>query len=198
MATKTQCYHFLVSQAGYVLVGGRSSRMGRDKALLPYRGITLGRYVAGAVAAAAGNATLIGDPERYSVFGYPVIPDLYPGEGPLGGILTALAHSSSDWNLITACDMPALGPEFLGQLLDAARKRRSDILVPLTPGERLEPLCAVYCGDARGVLQAAFERGVRKISEAFKGLRVAPYPVAEVAIFQNVNTPEEWAEYAAG
>src|SRR5262249_48484694 len=105
---------------GYVLVGGRSSRMGRDKALLPHHGLALAAGVAREVEHAAGQCALIGDPMRYQELGYPIIQDLYPGEGPLGGILTALSHSQSDWNIILACDMPRITHEFLTRLLDIA------------------------------------------------------------------------------
>src|ERR1019366_6470085 len=96
--------------SGYVLAGGRSSRMGRDKARLPFRGCDLVSAVAAAVAAAvasvAGNVTLVGHPEL------PSIPDRYPDGGPLGGILTALDHTAADWNLIVACDMPEVSAAF--------------------------------------------------------------------------------------
>src|ERR1700678_91181 len=125
---KPQCYHFAVGSAGYVLVGGRSSRMGRDKAPLPFRGGALAQSVAQAVSEAAGSAILVGDPVRYAGLGYAAIADLYPGEGPLGGILTALLNTSADWNLITACDMPQLDPEALRGLLKTAAESGADAL----------------------------------------------------------------------
>jgi len=186
-----------------VLVGGNSSRMGRDKALLRVSGVsgeTLGQAVAGMVAEAAGNAVLVGDPARYGGMGYAVIPDLFPGEGPLGGILTALAHTSAEWNLMVACDMPALSALFLRKLLDAAEEEDADALLPAGPSGRPEPLCAVYRKGSRAALEAGFQAGIRKITQAAcgaEGLRTVVLPVAEVSVFQNVNTPEEWAEHGA-
>jgi molybdopterin-guanine dinucleotide biosynthesis protein A len=164
--------------------------MGRNKALLPFHGSTLAQSVAEAVRAAAGTVSLVGNISfRHDV------PDLYPGEGPLGGILTGLQHSTADWNLIVACDMPLLSGEFLGQLLDAAECCDGDALVPIGPSGRLEPLCAVYHRRCLQGLQAAFERGVRKIATALEEVRTVTWPVAELSCFQNVNTPEDWAPY---
>ena len=174
-----------------MLVGGRSRRMGRDKAALPFRGGTLAGAVALAVQEAAGSAILVGNPEHGG------IPDLYPGEGPLGGILTALHHTSAEWNLIVACDMPEVTASFLKGLLETARRRRCGVLLPLGPGGRPEPLCAVYRRAVRDTLERRFAEGIRKITEAFEGLEVASLTVAEVAQFQNVNTPQDWSVYAA-
>jgi len=176
--------------------------MGRDKALLPLPGgrRTLGQSVAGIVASAAGSAALVGDPERYCSLGYPVVPDRYPGEGPLGGILTALAHTSADWNLITACDMPGLNAGFLRELLAAAAAGNADILLPFGPSGQPEVLCAVYRKRAMTALEAAFRAGIRKVALAAaapSSLRTVPFHVAEVSVFQNVNTPEEWAAHGA-
>ena len=109
-----------MQRSGFVLAGGGSSRMGRDKALLPYRGITLLEHLARTVQEAAGAVALVGDPVRYSSLGYPVYRDKFPGCGPLGGIYTALAVSSTDWNLIVACDMPGISVDVLRILLDSA------------------------------------------------------------------------------
>ena len=151
---ETQCYHFCVSCAGYLLVGGRSSRMGSDKALLPFRDSRLGQSVAGLVERAAGGVVLVGNPQLAPLFGYPAIPDLYPGEGPLGGILTALGHTASDWNLLVACDMPGLSAEFLAGLMDAAARSGADALVPVGPGGRRNP-CARSTIAARAHRSAA-------------------------------------------
>ena len=77
-----------MSRAGFVLAGGASSRMGRDKALLPVQGSTLLEQVAREVLAVTGSVTVIAPPERYIGIGLSVIPDLSPGQGPLGGIHT--------------------------------------------------------------------------------------------------------------
>lgn len=166
--------------------------MGSDKALLPFRGRTLVEAVAGVVTQAAGNVTLVGRPECYEALGFTVIPDLYPGEGPLGGILTALHHSRADWNLVTACDMPGLDPGVLENLFANAERLEADALVPRNPSGRWEPLCAVYRRRALEALQAQFARGIRKVSAALEAVRAVPCPVVEVSCFQNVNTPEEW------
>ena len=191
-----QCYHFCVSGAGYLLVGGKSSRMGRPKALLPFEGAPLGRALARVVERAAGSVVLVGTPEIAEAIGYPAIADRYPGEGPLGGILTALEHSGSDFNLVVACDMPALTVEFLASLMEAAGLRDADVLLPVGAANRPEPLCAVYHRRSLGRLAAVFADGQRKIMTALSGLNVMHWPVADTEVFQNVNTPEDWAPWA--
>jgi molybdopterin-guanine dinucleotide biosynthesis protein A len=186
----------IVSAAGFVLVGGRSSRMGRDKALLPYRGTALATHIADAVAAAAGSATLVGDPDRYSTLGYPVIPDRRPGLGPLGGIEASLAANLAEWNLILACDMPEVEADFLASLIAAAAENRADCVIPDTG--RPQPLCAVYHARCREAVTAALDAGIRRVHDALRGLRIVQYPVAHHRRFQNVNTPHEWTPYQNG
>jgi molybdopterin-guanine dinucleotide biosynthesis protein A len=172
--------------------------MGCDKALLPFRGGPLVESVARAVRSAAGSAVLVGHPRLYKHLGYPAIPDLYPGTGPLGAILTALHHTSAEWNLVAACDMPELSGEFLRLLINATTGHpTADALVPAGPSGRPEPLCAVYHRRSCPVLERALGRGVRSVRAALKNLRAATVPVPELTPFQNVNTPEDWAAYAA-
>jgi molybdopterin-guanine dinucleotide biosynthesis protein A len=171
--------------------------MGRNKALLPFHGRPLAAAVADALREAAGCAILVGNPTLAGVTGFPAIPDLFPGEGPLGGILTALRFTTADWNLVTACDMPELTAAFLSLLFEAAEACDGDVLVPVSPDGRLEPLCAVWHHRVLGSLESAFGSGTRRVRDALGGLRTVRYRVAEITPFQNVNTPEDWSGYAA-
>jgi len=185
-------------RAGFVMVGGRSSRMGRDKALLSYRGRTLTEHVAEVVKEVTGSVTLIGEPGRYQHLGYKVIPDIVPGCGPLGGIRTALEYTEAEWNLITACDMPGLKPDFLCRLLDTAEAEDADCLMPESPSGRREPLCAVYRRTCLEAVERALKEGRWKTGEALEGSLVVRLRIGEAAWFENLNTPEDWSAHLKG
>jgi molybdopterin-guanine dinucleotide biosynthesis protein A len=127
--------------------------------------------------------------------GWPVIADLQPGCGPLSGIHAALSASRSEWNLIVACDMPEITVPFLADLLEVAAQRGTDCLVPVGPSGRPEPLCAIYNRRILARVTAALEAGVRKIMDALSGAKWSVYPVADSAMFRNLNTPAEWLSY---
>lgn len=184
--------------AGFVLGGGRSSRMGTDKALLPLKDGTLIHHIAVQVNHAAGNVTLIGDPAKYSYLSYPVIPDIYPGCGPLSGIHAALIASRADWNLIVACDMPELTAEFLRRLLARAQAGDAQAVIPAGPDARPEPLCAAYHSTALPDVARALEGGVYKVLAALDGLRIDHWRVPDSRQFHNLNTPAEWTGYCHG
>ncbi len=183
----------VASAAGFVLAGGRSSRMGRDKALLPAGSRTLLEQVAAAVREACGSVTLIGPPGRYALLGMPVVADAISGAGPLGGLYTALRLRRADWNLVAACDMPGLTAEFLRELLDAAILSERDCLVPET-GRGLEPLCAVYHARVLPAAEEAVRNGSWKMQDFVRQLNFRPWPVSDPGKLVNVNTPQEWAE----
>jgi molybdopterin-guanine dinucleotide biosynthesis protein A len=174
--------------------------MGRNKALLQHNGRTLAERTAEAVLQAAGSVSLIGDPEIYGRFGYPVIPDAISGAGPLGGIHAALQATESDWNLVLACDMPAVSPDFLEFLFDEAERARPDIdcLIPESEPGRFEPLCAVYHRRCGPVIGRKLKQGTRKITDAVAELRIHRLPIEDARLFQNLNTPEDWDWYNSG
>lgn len=181
--------------AGFVLAGGASKRMGKDKALLPFGGNVLVAHVALSVLAAAGSVSLVGPPDAYRHLDFPVVPDLYPGFGPVGGVVTALFASGAEWNLIVACDMPGVSGEFLAALLAEAIDSGAECTVPHTPNGRLHAMCAVYRQTARLPLLRAVEAGIHKLHDAIEELNVHLYPVSAPELLANVNTPAQWRTF---
>lgn len=182
-----------MGRAGFVLVGGRSARMGVDKALLPFAGATLVEHIAEQVRQAAGSVCLVGAPERYRGLPYTAIADRFPQAGPAGGIHAALASTQADWNLIVACDMPALRADFLRELLEQAERAGGLGLVPVSPTGRLEPLCAVYHRSCLAGFERALASGRRRLSDIVTSLELVRWPVAEAGWFINLNTPADWS-----
>jgi molybdopterin-guanine dinucleotide biosynthesis protein A len=181
-----------IGRAGFILAGGNSSRMGRDKAFLPAGGRTLIEQIADYVEQATGNVTLIGPRERYAGLGYPVVSDMLPGMGPLGGLYTALRTTSSRWNLILACDMPRLTADFLRGLLQAAENCGKDCLVPVT-SDGAHPLCAAYHRDLLPRAESALSAGQLKMQAFVRALDTEYWPVDDPDLLRNVNTPDEFA-----
>ena len=194
--------------AGFILAGGASSRMGRDKGLLDFGGTPLILHTARLLEPLVGEVTVVGFPSRYERFGLRTMADDQQakratdklGRGPLAGIATALAATHSRWNLIVACDLPYLSAEWVDWLLSRALQSRGEAVVPRT--ERgIEPLAAVYRRDCSDVLAGALARGVRKVSDAIAELRVDfVYPRewrkidASGLILRNMNAPGDYEE----
>jgi molybdopterin-guanine dinucleotide biosynthesis protein A len=183
-----------MQRSGFVLAGGRSSRMGRDKALLPYRGTTLVQHLALAVQQAVGTVALIGEPVRYASLGYPVYRDKFPGCGPIGGVYTALSESSTDWNLIVACDMPGVSADVLRILLASAGESGKSCVIATGPSGEPEPLCAVYHRSSLPVLERAIREKRFKMRDLVAGLD-SKVRLVDASALANVNTPAEWAEF---
>jgi molybdopterin-guanine dinucleotide biosynthesis protein A len=178
------------SRAGFVLAGGRSSRMGQDKALLPWKDSTLIESVAREVFDAVGNVTLIGSPERYGKLGFPVISDKLEGCAPLGGLHAALSTTTAEWHVLVACDMPGVTSGLLAELLVAAEVSGAEALVPSTPGG-LEPLCAVYNARLLPAVESAIHFKLLKMHDFVSTIQASKWPAPDPAVFRNINTPEQ-------
>jgi len=185
-----------MKRAGFVLAGGRSSRMGRDKALLSFQGCRLVQFVAAQAREAVDQVTLVGEISRYANLGYPVIEDILPGRGPLSGVHAALTKTDAEWNLILACDMPQVGRTFLEQLMTRAEASPASAVIPVGPDDRPQPLCAVYHRRCGSEIAQALERRVHKVTEALAALEIDFWPVPHADNFHNVNTPEDWDPYS--
>ena len=185
-----------VERAGWVLTGGASSRMGFDKALAEIEGRAMAALVAETAAKVCEMVSLVGDPARYGGLGLPVIPDNFPGCGPLAGMEAALGATTGEWNLIVACDMPALDMAVLTRLFAEG----ADCAVPQYEDGMVEPLCAVYHRRCHSAIRAALEGGVRKVTDALGMLQAQALVVRYVRVeqrdaFANLNTTRDLADY---
>jgi molybdenum cofactor guanylyltransferase len=157
--------HGVESVTGFVLAGGKSSRMGQDKAFLQLEGRTLLAHALELTQAVTGNAWIVGSAEKFAAFGS-VLEDRYPGRGPLAGIHAALASTRTELNLITAVDMPFLELDFLRYLITQARASQAVVVVPRAGG-RLQPLCAIYRKDFAEVAERSLRAGKNKATVCF-------------------------------
>ena len=179
---------------GYVLAGGKSTRMGRDKALLEIGGKPLIRSAVNLLKTLTERVVILGPEEHYGFLGLPVLPDLVPSRGPLSAIYTGLERSETDVNLFLACDMPSMQAPFLKLLVEKAA-RADAVLMRLDDG-RLEPLCAVYNRSCLPTVKANVERQRFKLSDLFPDLRTHYLTESDLhglgldrGIFANLNTP---------
>ncbi|MGB8540548.1 MAG: molybdenum cofactor guanylyltransferase [Candidatus Acidiferrales bacterium] len=188
---------------GYVLAGGKSSRMGRDKALLEINGEPLIVRAARLVQSALGDPVVIASTFGYEPLGLKMVADDFPGYGPLGGIATALHVSTTPWSLVIACDLPYLTKPWLEYLIERALRSVADAVVPMNV-RGPEPLCAMYHKNAEARIRAAVEGGVRKVTDSFANLCVEHVEPSEWkgfasggALFKNVNSPADYKEAKA-
>jgi molybdenum cofactor guanylyltransferase len=201
-----------LSRMGFVLAGGKSSRMGagsdKDKAFLEFRGQTLLDRALDVMGTVCDSVAIVGDQAKFTKYGCSgsgpskyesVVADIFPGCGPLAGIHAALVHSFADLNLMLAVDMPFVSRELLAFLFAAASDEANDaiVTVPRT-GKGLQPLCAVYRRDFSSVAEHALRAGKYKIDAAFSSLPVRVIEEGELAAagfsersFFNVNTPQD-------
>jgi molybdopterin-guanine dinucleotide biosynthesis protein A len=181
-----------------ILAGGRSTRMGRDKALLVHEGSTLlERQIRLAWSIGPAAVHIVGrDPARYVGFGADVIADTCPGMGPLGGLATVLQAVSgkADHVLVIAVDMPALTAVFLNRLL---AMRSAGVGVAPRSVKGWEPLVALYptcLAEQAGVAVAGSELGMGRFLERVHRegfIRCMEVTPAEADVFENWNTPDD-------
>jgi molybdopterin-guanine dinucleotide biosynthesis protein A len=178
--------------------------MGTDKALLEIDSQPLAVRVASELRKSCAEVSLVGDPGRYGHLGLRVVPDAFPGEGPLAGIEAALSATSRENNLIVACDMPDLHPE----LFESLFALEGDVALPQYEDGKAEPLCAVYRRGCHTAVREALVNGIRRVTDALRYLesrgfalrylRVAHVPMEHRDAFRNLNTPEDLANYRKG
>lgn len=193
MRTKT----LIPGVTGVILAGGESSRMGSNKALLPYRGGRFIEAIHSQLASIFSEVLLVTNrPEQYNFLPCRKVMDLYAGMGVLAGIHSGLYHSSNQAIFAVACDMPYLVDGLVRHL--AGRADAGGVLIPESPGG-LEPLHAVYGKGCLAAIEATLLSGQRRIVSFFDRTNVSRMNLEQVAFFDpafvsflNINTPGEY------
>ena len=182
---------------GFVTAGGRSSRMGRDKAWLELDGVPMIGRVVAALRPVTARVTVIANRPEYTRLNLPVVADTHIDIGPLEAIRTALANARQPRALVVGCDLPFVTPELFAHLLRAGGDAQA--VVPLDEGGQLEPLCAVYSTAALAAVTELIAAGHRKVSRLFDRVPTRFVAFTELErldgarlFFENINSPEDY------
>jgi len=179
-----------------IMAGGKSRRMGRDKAWLDLGdGRPIVQRVIDVMREVADEIFLVANDERFATLGLRVVPDRFPEGGALGGIATGVGAATHDRVLIAACDMPFLRPEVFRLLVE--RSEGFDVVMPKV-GDDFEALHALYTKACLPAMERSLASGKMRIISFFDDVRVLTLGEDELRrvdpdlrSFTNVNTPEE-------
>lgn len=203
------------SVLGAVLAGGRSHRMGRDKAMLEIGGQPMIRRPLDTLSSVLGEVIVVAPRHRpYRSLGAAIVPDIEPLLGPVGGLRTALAYAAGRPVFVLACDMPWVNRQVVELLLrlppgeavsgrGADWSRRAAARVPVDGG-RPQPLCGLYGAGCLAVVERALGRELRSMFELLEELETERLPVDRKAawyhphLFTNVNDGEDYARLEPG
>jgi len=185
-----------------VLAGGKSERMGQDKALKSFLGRPLIERVLERLSGLAEEVIVTTNrPDRYTFLGLPLYPDLLPDRGPLGGLYSSISAVHLPLMAAVACDMPFASLAIFEYELDLLVRKNLDAVLPRGP-RGTEPLHAVYrCETCLPAIRSALAAGESKVISWLPEVKVQYLSPAEIAeidpldlAFWNLNTPEAFVE----
>lgn len=179
---------------GYILAGGKSSRMGTDKGLLLFEGKTMIQYVIDQMQPVFTKLVIVSNNPEYEKFGLEVIPDLIKDIGPAGGIYTVLNHSETKLNFIVSCDMPFVTKE----AIDFVFKNRNESQIVLLENQgKLEPLFGIYAKDCEAVWLQLIQQNTIKLQDMVLHFKLKTIlgennEIFAASFFKNINTKEDF------
>lgn len=185
---------------GFILVGGQSRRMGRDKTALQLNDQTLPARIAKALGEVTSRVSLVGARRSYLELGLPNVPDIHQEWGALGGIHAALAGANAGWILVVACDLPFVTSELFERLRSFGTDS-VDAIVPVQSDGRPQPVCALYRVETcLAEIEKVIGAGEHSPRVLLSNLRTRFVQFSELSdlpdadrFFFNVNTPADFA-----
>lgn len=177
----------------YILCGGKSSRMGKDKALLDYNGSPFLKHIINAVTPISEAITLVSALPQHHQLGFPFIVEQKKEMGPVSAISTALEHTKSVWNLIISCDVPLIQTNFLEWLL-AQDYAGFDALIGVVEEKKM-PLVALYHQNCATIFKENLDQHQLKVMMVLEQLNINWVTIPEKFQGQliNINTPKDLA-----
>jgi len=176
-----------------ILAGGKSSRMGQNKAFLSLGELSLIERIIkkGQEAGIREIIVVANDVEKYKFLGVKVVKDFYPGQGPLSGIHSGLIHSEYLNNFIVPCDMPFIAIDIINKLLTAQNDYQ--VVVPIMDG-KYQPLTAIYTKNCIPHIEYLLKNNITKVIKLYDLVKTSYVELDEDASFFNINTPEDFLE----
>jgi molybdopterin-guanine dinucleotide biosynthesis protein A len=195
LAVVNGAWHLTEASAA-ILAGGKSSRMGQDKSLLPVDGAPLIRRIYEQLANRFDEILIsTNEPEKHAFLGARTVPDRIPGTGPLMGIASAVEAARHERVFVTACDIPVIDLDTVARMLVLAKD--CDCVIPRSSVGR-EPLFAVYRKSAVPAMRDVLAMGERRISAVFPRVRTIFFDLGRAPWYRNLNTREDVAAFVAG
>ena len=183
---------------GIILAGGKSSRMGTDKALFVLNGSTFLDHIIRALEPLVDDILIISNDEQHKPCNLKRVRDTINDAGPISGLHAGLTHSSTENNLVLSCDVPLIESSMLEVLL---QNNEDDIdVIQLADANRVHPLIALYKKRSAEHIGKALFTGERKLSTALNGLNIKTVLVSDglAAALTNVNTPMDFEKIENG
>lgn len=189
-----------------VLAGGKSKRMGKDKAFLDFKGKPFLRHILEKLSEISDNIVVVinKDISNYSgiIEGFPqvsLVKDLFPYEGPLNGVISAKNYVKHEKVFISTCDIPVISTEFIKYL--AGKIERHDMVLPIVNGKK-QPLNTVYKKSSLEVIENIFKNGNRSLMKWIENLKKVVINENEIKnfnnaiyMYQSINTREDYKNF---
>jgi molybdopterin-guanine dinucleotide biosynthesis protein A len=180
-----------------LLAGGKSRRMGRNKALLPWHGVPLIQHIVERLTEVSRDILLVTNtPQEYAFLNLPMVPDVVPNGGSLVGLYSGLEAIRHPWGLVMACDVPFVNTDLLSYMLSLREGYQA--VVPVM-GDRHEPLHALYHKSCLPAMRRHIDAGDKRIISFYPEIRIRFLREDEIDRFDpehlsflNANTPEDW------
>ncbi|MCK4852656.1 MAG: molybdenum cofactor guanylyltransferase [Bacteroidales bacterium] len=180
---------------GILLAGGQSSRMGKEKGLIFWKGKTFAQHAIDILSPLCTDFIISTNTNQYDSLGFPVVGDVYSDSGPMGGILSALKISNTEKNLVIPSDTPFVSTEIYRYLISHAGS--FDAIVPIDHESFYQPLCAIYSRSILPAMEAQITERVLGFAPLFSKIEIKAIPFHlelgfyDSRTFYNINLPAD-------